>query len=332
MIDAKKLLNTTNSSIIDELTDILTVVDPFCEKRFWESHEHTRNLPITNPVSAATGFVILCMAMFTSNIRQKEDSPKMMRAPVIIFYLCRASLSMVGAGTMVFHSLDDTKTEYKDLNFRMCDWLPIVLMCTNIIVLYISKFEQYASECCLSIMFTAMYIWTCILILAVDSTTYTSLTLKWHDPKNSQSVYGTVMNVVLLAPLGITLATASFKHFTYTQSVRIWGCIALNLALWIGNAYGCSDNLWLSMFHAVYHVTIAYTFLYAACLGMTIDKKWKLDHIFYIWPMIEYAASVTQDTQTPAANEFLMCILPKMNIRPFRNPLTEIKIDTQKNE
>jgi hypothetical protein len=139
------------------------------------------------------------------------------------------------------------------------------------------------------------------------------------------------MNVVLLAPLGITLATASFKHFTYTQSVCIWGCIALNLALWIGNAYGCSDNLWLSMFHAVYHVTIAYTFLYAACLGMTIDKQWQLYHIFYIWPMIEYTPPLNKTTEqnnnpTNKSTETHGDSEAEFNL----NPLSDIKIERLK--
>jgi hypothetical protein len=276
--------NVSNPIIIDELTDIPTVIDPFCERRFWENDRHIK-LPITNPVSAGTGLVIMLMAMFTTNIR-KPDTLRTTRESVTTFYLCRASLGIVGAGTVVFHSMDDTMAEFKDLNFRMCDWLPIVLMCTNIVVLYITKFERDANECCLTTAFICMYIWTCVLVLAVDSNTYEHLTLKWHDPDSPQSIYGTLMNVVLLVPLGLTLATASYYHFPTRSSLYIWSCVAVNLALWIANAYACSDTLWLSMLHALYHVTIAYTFLCAACLGMTIDGAWKVEFVRYVWPMI----------------------------------------------
>ena len=277
------ILNITGA--IDELAEIPAVVDPFCEKRFWEDDQHTK-LPISNPVSAATGIVIMLMAIFTSNIRYPPNK-SITRSSVITFHLCRASLGIVGAGTFVFHAIDDTQSDYKKLNFRMCDWLPIVLMCNNILVLYITKFERDASERLLSFIFVSMYVWTCVLVLAVDSTTYEYMSIRWHKQEDSQNLYGTIMNVVLLVPLGLTLATASFLHFNIRQSAIIWGCIAVNLVLWIGNAYGCNTTLWLSMLHAIYHVTIAYTFLWAACLGMTIDNEWTVQLKYCIWPMIE---------------------------------------------
>lgn len=269
----------------NELAGIPAVVDPFCERRFWENDRHQK-LPITNPVSAGTGLLIMFMAICTTNIDKSGSGATITRASITTFHLCRASLGIVGAGTVVFHSIDDTMDDYKALNFRMCDWMPIVLMCTNIMVLYISKFEKEASECCLAVAFISMYIWTSVLILAVDSRTYEYLTLKLHGADNAQNVYGTIMNVVLLVPLGITLAFASCYHFEKRLWIHIWGCIAVNLALWIGNAYGCKDTLWLSMLHAIYHVTIAYTFLCAACMGMTIDGAWGVRFVWYVWPMI----------------------------------------------
>ena len=185
------MFNVTGKLELPPLLD--NIIDPFCEKRFWLLDQH-KNLDFANPVSALTGVVIMFMAVFTTNI-SKTERKLTNRASVTLFYLCRASLGMVGAGTIVFHSVDDTNVELKQLNLRMCDWLPIVLICTNILVLYITKFEDDACECCLSLTFTTMYIWTCVLVLAVDSTTYEYLTLKWHDPESSQSQYGTWMNI-----------------------------------------------------------------------------------------------------------------------------------------
>lgn len=275
------MFNVSTNTELPPLLD--NVIDPFCEKRFWLLDQH-KDLIITNPISASTGFVIMALAICTTNIAKTDK--KITRSSVTLFYLCRASLGIVGAGTIVFHSIDDTNVELKQLNFRMCDWLPIVLMCTNILVLYITKFEEDASEFCLTFMFTSMYIWTSVLVLAVDSMTYEYLTLKMHDPSQPQSMYGTTMNIVLLIPLGVVLFTASVSHFKIMESVWIWSCIAVNLVLWISNAYACGDNLWLAVLHAVYHATIAYTFICAACLGMTIDKKWEIYYYGYLWPMI----------------------------------------------
>lgn len=303
------------------------VIDPFCEKRFWLLDQH-KNLEITNPVSASTGAVIMFMAVFTTNI-SKIKGGKITRSSITPFYLCRASLGIVGAGTIVFHSIDDTNTELKQLNFRMCDWLPIVLMCTNILVLYITKFEEDASECCLSFMFTSMYIWTCVLVLAVDSTTYEYLTLEWNDPGSPQNKYGTCMNVVLLIPLGIVLATASIMHFKIRESVWIWSCIAVNLILWISNAYACGENLWLSILHAVYHATIAYTFICAACLGMTIDGTWEIYYHGYFWPMI-YQKIIPKETPKTKTTEEESKNGEESTIDTKKQALFNIKIDSIK--
>jgi hypothetical protein len=271
------------------VVQMASVVDPFCEKRFWADDQHKTPL-ISNPVSAVTGLVIMVMATFTQNIRNPTKQP-IHATSVTSFYLCRASLGIVGAGTIVFHSIDDTQAQYSNFNFRMCDWVPIVLMCTNILVLYFTRFEKDACECTLTTTFVTMYLWTCVLVLAVDSTTYDYLTIQLAnsdtDGEDSQNIYGTIMNVVLLVPLGLTLAYASVFKFERWQNVWVWGMIALNLVLWVCNAYLCASNLWMSMFHAAYHATIAYTFLLAACLGMTLDDSWELAPFWKVWPMIQ---------------------------------------------
>jgi len=279
------------------------IVDPFCEKEFWES-EHTNTHPISNPVSFATGGIIMLLPVFTHNIKRNTADPPSTRR-ITLFSLCRASLGIVGAGTMIFHAIDDQQTELKTLNFRMCDWLPIVLMCGNIFVLYLTKLETHLSERTQTIAFLCMYIWTCVLTLAVDSTTYERMTLDMGDSKDgSQSMYGTAMNILLLVPLGLILAYTSYKKFSLIHSAIIWGLILINLILWVLNAYLCRDNLWMSMFHALYHVTIAYTFLYATCLGMTLDDHWEMVPKWWLWPMVQrkVASDETELKSTSAGN------------------------------
>jgi hypothetical protein len=272
------------------------IVDPFCEESFWKG-EHINTVPISNPVSAGTGLVIVLMVLFTHNIRFDANHPPA-TGSTTIFSLCRASLGIVGAGTVLFHSLDDQSNA---LNSRLCDWLPIVLMCTNIFVLYFTKLSKLNGERTQTLIFMVMYIWMCVLILAADSTTYEWMTLKIDNLKSGQqSMYGTIMNIVLLAPLGFVLLYASLKKFRWIHSAILWGLIIINLLLWVLNAYLCRDNLWMFIFHAAYHVSIAYTFLYATCLGMTLDDKWELapsKRLWALWPMVQPVVSADTDCE-----------------------------------
>lgn len=319
------MLNAT----ADERKHIMSVIDPFCEKRFWEIDQNVKT-HITNPVSAGTGLIILLMAVCTTNIEMPSTQAPITGQSITAFHLCKASLGIVGAGTVIFHSIDDTMPEFTDLNASMCDWLPIVLMCTNIMVLYISRFERHASERRSLLIYTPMYGWACVLILAMDSRTHESMTRRWHNPNDAQNTYGTLLNIALLVPLGITLTIASYYHLERRHSMHIWGCVAVNIALWVGNAYGCSDTLWLSMLHALYHVTIAYTFLCAACAGMTIDGAWAIDFRLYAWPMIR----PRMEEHDPSEGKHVTSIINSPSAKPghestknVATPCTGIRID-----
>jgi uncharacterized membrane protein len=261
------------------------VVDPFCEKAFW--NDGLKSAPegsLTNPLCAMTGLVLVFMALASRNVYSCYED-RIDTLSITLLCLCRASLGIVGVGTVVFHSMDDD-TSLKAFNFRMCDRMPIIFMCTNIFVLYFTKLRRLTSEEALTFYFFLMYIYMGGLILASDSTTYEYMTLKFNDPMDSaQSSYESLMNIVLLIPLGLILVYASYTKFTMCQVYSIWGQIIFSVGIWTINAYLCKSNRWMFVLHAVYHVTIAYTFLYAACLGMTLDDEWEMVGCW--WPMVE---------------------------------------------
>jgi hypothetical protein len=289
------------------------VVDPFCEKAFWNNRtDQSMDGNLTNPLCAFTGLVLVFMAVCTRNVyytRRSKEVADFVECPecfgtgkkeddtfptlsITLLCLCRGSLGIVGLGTVVFHSMDDA-TSVKAFNFRMCDRMPIILMCTNIFVLYFVKLREMISEHVLTVYFFLMYVYMGGLLLAVDSTTYEYMTLKLNDPIDSpQSSYESLMNVFLLLPLGLILVYASFTRLTSCQVLYVWGQIFFSLGIWTINAYLCRKNRWMFVLHAVYHVTIAYTFLYAACLGMTLDGEWEM--VDYWWPMVEPAEEAAQ--------------------------------------
>ena len=288
------------------------VVDPFCEKAFWNNRtDQSMDGNLTNPLCAFTGLVLFFMAICTRNVFSvrnasnevadfiecpecfgSTEDDKFQSLSITLLCLCRGSLGIVGLGTVVFHSMDDA-TSVKAFNFRMCDRMPIVLMCTNIFVLYFVKLRRVISEHMLTLYFFLMYIYMGGLLLAVDSGTYEYMTFKFNDPIDSpQSSYESLMNVCLLLPLGLILMYASLTRLTSCQVFSVWCQIFFSLGIWTINAYLCRKNRWMFVLHAVYHVTIAYTFLYAACLGMTLDGEWEM--VDYWWPMVEPAEEAVQ--------------------------------------
>jgi len=302
------------------------VVDPFCEKAFWA--EQKIDVYFTNPVCAATGVIMVFMALGSRSIKDdstemfgptlsitalssrnlkdnstemfptlsfmalcswnlKDNSTKMFPTlSITILSLCRGALAVVGIGTTVFHLIDD-QTHVPGFNFRMCDRMPIILMCSNVFLLYFVKLLPSVGERVLTFFYFLMYIYIGGLILAVDSSTYEYLTLKRNDPPDSpQSSYESYMNIALLAPLGIILLIAMCYKFTGRQTVWILVQLVFSLGIWCIDAYFCRQYTWLFVLHAVYHVTIAYTFLYAACLAMTFDGEWEMEQNSW-WPMVK---------------------------------------------
>ena len=267
------------------------VVDPFCEKAFWTEHKN-EIFPavLTNPVCAFSGLVMVVMALGSRNLMDNasETFPTL---SITLLSLCRGSRGIVGVGTAVFHVMDD-QTNVQGFNFRMCDRMPIILMCSNVFVLYFVKLKPSIGERALTWFYFLMYIYIGGLILAVDSTTYEYLTLKRDDPLDStQSSYEGYMNIALLAPLGVILLIAMRLKFTGWQTIWILIQIIFSLGIWCIDAYLCRKYTWLFVLHAVYHVTIAYTFLYAACLAMTFDDEWVMVEDGW-WPMVKQTNTV----------------------------------------
>ena len=267
------------------------VYDPFCEKQFW----NTTNINtggLTNPLCALTGLFMTVMAIYPRSII--TDSHELdITLSLFLFILCKASLAVVGVGTLFFHLYDD-QSDVKEFNFRMADRFTMVLMCMDIFILYFVKLFPKFSEKFLTIFFFCMYVYVSCIVLAVDSRTYEYFTLQWKDNQNGgQNVYETSMNAPMLLPLAFVLAAALYYKEGIARQRVAWTVvlISINVAMWLGNSYGCRNLPVLFVFHALFHILIAYTFVFAACVGMTLDGEWDLVMCECGWPMIEQADS-----------------------------------------
>ena len=253
--------------------------DFFCEQRLWRKYDV--NPAAADPVCMTTGIFMMLMP-FIPNAR-----PHQQRLPVQ-FHMCKAALALVGFGTIIFHYFSAEHARRVHVNYQLCDWLPITLMASSIIVLYFCNLFPRLTETQWTVLLFSVLVWSSALAILMDTDTrdyYTAATGSAGD----QNTYGTALNLALLLPLSLTLMYACWANGHHLRDIwPLWASLAVVLFLWVSNAYACADTPELSMFHAAYHIVVAYAFVYAACLGVCADSAhWELTHTGWCcWPMI----------------------------------------------
>ena len=260
--------------------------DFFCEQLFW--HKQHIDTPVTHPLAAGTGVFLILMPFIKNVIIGKNSAYNFHSFIPRQFQLCKSTLALTGVGTIIFHSITADQSRDWHINYHMCDWMPITLMGNSIIVLYVSNLFEM-SERWWTLFFFFICCWSSFLGLAMDSNTEAYYSDKWSD-MGQQKTYGTVLNLILLLPLSLTLAYAcKTKIRPFSHQIPLWIAISLVLGLWLTNAYLCETFPLISWFHALYHVIISYVFIYAACLGVSLDdKEWMFVQGRFYWPMIEH--------------------------------------------
>jgi hypothetical protein len=129
-------------------------------------------------------------------------------------------------------------------------------------------------------VFAVVLAWAFVLIMAIDSDTSSYFTQKQGD-------YGALINALLLVPLAIVLLWALVGYVEWRDSKWLAASLLVTATLWLISNYGCERWPGLSVLHSVYHLTIAYAFMYAACLGVCLDgEEWEFGLGRYYWPQI----------------------------------------------
>ena len=273
-------MNTTDISLSKRILN-----DPFCEAEMWE-RAGLHNGVVQQPFSTVTGLLMMVMACLPlyERCEQQQHMSKLL-------LLCKASLFLVGIGTIIYHAVGVEEMANAHLNHGMCDWLPIVLMLSNICVLYATRLwhsdnSSGPPERTWLVVFVLLLMWMFVLVVGMDSDTdgYWS---KEMGASGSQGQYGTILNLVLLLPVALLLAYCCWYHFEWRYSRFLLASLGVSVGMWLLNGYLCRDHLWLSVLHALYHLTAAYGFLYGACLGASLHNS---THEFGLsrwgWPML----------------------------------------------
>jgi hypothetical protein len=252
--------------------------DPFCEAEFWGTDA------IFNPMGTATAFLMIFMAFVNNFEKATSHIPR-------LFLVCKGALAVTGMGTVFFHATSPATMANAHINHGLCDWFPIILLCSNILILYLSQLlsTRDSTECGWVVLLTGVLVWVFVLVVGMDSDTNAHFSAELGT-SGEQGQYGTILNVALLVPLALVLAYAGRYRLPWRYFRGLVIALAISVTLWLLNAYLCRQFLWLSVFHAIYHVTIAYAFLYAACLGVAIDdKQWRFGLSPWGWPLVHVA-------------------------------------------
>jgi len=254
--------------------------DPFCETRFWYGTQDKPN-HIQNPLSMATG-IVMCVAPL---LIKNTDS----KVPVFLA-IAKASLSITGAGTSYYHAVSPSQASNEHyINHQMFDWVPICVMAAQVMILYVTNLVKFKSERIACLVLFVIFAWCTFLILGMDS--HTELFWRNHldTASEQQSTYGSFMNAILLVPMLLTITYCTVFIFAWEDASFLWYSLFLSLNLWLLNAYTCDDYPWTSVFHAIYHLVISYSFLHAICLGVSIDwENWHFYKKKSFWPMVAY--------------------------------------------
>ena len=244
--------------------------DPFCEQAMWAALLNSNStLFIKNPVAAVTGALMIPVGLVPTG----KGPP--------LFMLCKAALCITGIGTAVFHSMSPAQASASGINYRLYDWLAITLMCANIILLYLSNLLARAGEAATVAVYVAAYLWMCFIITENDYMTY-ERHVGLMGSSGGRENFDTFMSLMLVGPLGVVLGYCLLFRFRAADTVYLWINLVPCVGCWVVNAYLCEAHPWTSMLHAVFHLLVAFLFLHAACLGVTLDEGWEYAPAFLL--------------------------------------------------
>jgi hypothetical protein len=234
--------------------------DPFCEGALWHYNTPTY---FYQPIGTITGILMLAIALVNNIADGKGEYPRFL-------ILCKAALALVSVGTAIYHATAPSTLAKIHINHGLADWAPIVLMCTNILILYLFQLlkinKWIKSERVGMAVFILVLAWGFVLIMAIDSDTATYFTQKKSD-------YGDWINALLLIPMALVLTWALAFHIPWTDSKYLVVSLLVSAGIWVISNFGCKQWPWLAVGHVIYHLTIAYGFMHAICLGVAMDHE-----------------------------------------------------------
>lgn len=226
-------------------------MDRWCEQRMWEAAGTTSHG--AEPLCAVSGLAFVVIPFL-------YPVPK--EPPLFIAF--KTSFIFLGIGTFVFHWIPNMQ-QNTVLNVNSFDWFPMVFTTAFLVAIYIYPFYCYFNDYAILALMCIVYAWVNFLLMCMDGATYDYFTLVM----DTSFSWGDILNVTLLAPVLALLFCYTLFYYGSRMGM-VWFYLVLSLGLWVINTYACERWYVLSVFHALYHVTIAKAVWDVACLGIEL--------------------------------------------------------------
>jgi hypothetical protein len=134
----------------------------------------------------------------------------------------------------------------------MMDYIPMIITCAYLSSIYLWHFANVAIK---------MPTWAKFATLSVIMSWFLFLI----TTMNLISV--AIRNAVMVAPP--VLIFTAYSYFQLSErTIRTWAMLITSLVLWLINKYLCASQYWLAIFHAMYHIFIAFALWSAGNIGI----------------------------------------------------------------
>jgi hypothetical protein len=214
--------------------------DQWCELSMW------RTVGVETRVEFLG--VISCFAFIV--IPLLYDFPSVWTNLHIALYVVMCYL---GAGTVVYHAIPNMYVDGQAIVY-MTDYIPMIITCAYLSSIYLWHFANIAIKMptwAKFAIFSTMMSWFLFLI-----TTMNLISVAIH-------------NAVMVAPPVLIFTAYSYFQLR-KRSLTTWAMLVASLVLWLINKHLCASQYWLAIFHAIYHILIAYALWSAGIMGIFV--------------------------------------------------------------
>ena len=212
--------------------------DQWCELRMWRAVGVETRVEFLGVISCFAFIVIPLL----------YDFPSVWTNLHIALYVVMCYL---GAGTVVYHAIPNMYVDGQAFVYMM-DYIPMIITCAYLSSIYLWHFANIAIKMptwAKFAIFSTMMSWFLFLI-----TTMNLISLA-------------IRNAVMVAPPVLIFTAYSYFQLS-KRSLRTWAMLVASLVLWLINKYLCASQYWLAIFHAMYHIFIAYALWSAGNIGI----------------------------------------------------------------
>lgn len=231
-----------------------------CESLFWQSRGMASSL-VDEPVAAVTGLLMIPFGVFgDGGLAGDPGQP-------LPLCMVRAGLVFVGLGTVAYHVITDAMEDWL-ANRNMYDAVTMAVLTSSLFCLYWDEWLGVRHKLLAVFLAFGFVIFWVIL---------NDWGLNRHLREKLAEQQVSLSNAVLFPPWlvmnGYVLwRVVSFYGFAHSLHAHfpLWTALLVGVVCWAVYETACPYAYGLFFLHAVWHVLIAYSVMYAGILGVVV--------------------------------------------------------------